>query len=223
MILMASVTGTPGCLVPPQNLSSPFISWTRNVSTSRGWIKDGLSLSLWLTSTHPSASANSPRFDEVVLQDVPLSAYSFSLSVDCNCVFLCQIIIGLSGIICDMTEWDQGGRSYRLTVGDHNGVIYELRSLNNLLGAQSPFKHRGPVPAEMDPNVISIFILIILVMKGRATPGVTGSLNVMSGRVPWIQWFSDLVGWLRASRDGAWQSACLISLQGDIIHCRTWL
>lgn len=83
-----------------------------------------------------------------------------------------------------MTEWDQGSRSYRLAVGDHNGVFYELRSLNSLLGAQSPLKHRGPVSAEMDPNAISIFILIILVMKGRAKPGVTGSLNVMSGRVP---------------------------------------
>lgn len=181
----------------------------------RGW-----PLPLTLTS-HPLTSANSPRSDEVVLQDVPLAAYSFSISADHK--IICQIIIGLSVIICDMTEWDQGGRSYRLAVGDHNGVIYELRSLNNLLGSQSPLKHRGPVSAQMDPNAISILILTILVMKGRAKPGVTGSLNVMSGRVPWIQWFSDLVGWLRASRDGAWQSACLISLQGDIIHCRTWL
>ena len=136
MILMVSVTGTPSCQVPPQNLSSPFISWNSNVSTSREWIKDGLSLSLWLTS-HPSASANSPRSDEVVLQDVPLAAYSFSISVDC------KIICLSNHYWSDMTAWDQGGRSYRLAVGDHNGVIYELRSLNNSLGAQNPLKHRG--------------------------------------------------------------------------------
>ena len=113
----------------------------------RGW-----PLPLTLTS-HPLTSANSPRSDEVVLQDVPLAAYSFSISADHK--IICQIIIGLSVIICDMTEWDQGGRSYRLAVGDHNGVIYELRSLNNLLGSQSPLKHRGPVSAQMDPNAIS--------------------------------------------------------------------
>ena len=119
-----------------------------------------------------------------------------------------------------MDEWDQGGWSYKFAAVIQKDGIYESRSLKNLLGTQSPLKPRGPLPVQMDPNAISILALTILVMKGTAKPGVTGPLNVMSGRVPWIQWFPDLVGWLRASRDGAWQSACLISLQGDTMHCR---
>lgn len=74
---------------------------------------------------------------------------------------------------------------------------------------------------QMDPNATAILTPTILVMEGSNKAGVTGSLNVMSGTLPWIQWFPDLVGWLRVSSDRAWQSACLISLQGDTMHGRS--
>lgn len=50
----------------------------------RGWTKIGLSLSLWLTFIHPSASADSPKSDEVLLPGAPLAACSFSAITGCN-------------------------------------------------------------------------------------------------------------------------------------------